>query len=288
MNVFRGLIWNKEISATLVDATEVVNEGLARHDLSPAAGYLLGKALAALAFFGACLKGEKGEVSLSLQRGNRELIGGSVNRALHIRGYLTDPAEGEEYGEKREAEYFSCGSFTLVRDDGYSRPFVGSCACPEGGGMDEIIEEYFRVSEQLPTRIKTVFKQDEGGRCAFAGLVALQALPFASLQAQKNMAEADLFALLSQMQAEGVRAVAQGLFAGEGEARLARYQCHCSRERLSAVLVTLGREQLKEIVQAEGAVRAHCHYCNTDYEFTGEDIDRLFSKEYEREKDEEN
>ncbi len=289
MNLYRGLCGEEEISITLVDTTEVVNEGIRLHGLSPAGGYLLGKALTALAFFGACLKGEKGEVSLSFQRGQKEVIGGSVNKALHIRGYLVDSAYQGECGEEGERAFFGDGgAFTLVREDGYSRPFVGSCAVSSSGSMDEILEEYFRISEQLPTRIKTVLKMNEGGGCAFAGLIALQPLPFASAKSKQWVEKADLVALLSKMEREGGPSLAKALIEGEIEEGLARYRCHCSRERLSAVLVTLGKEQLKEIVLAEGAVRAHCHYCNTDYEFTGEDIEGLFSKEYEREKDEEN
>ncbi len=279
MNVRRGLIWEKEVSLTLVDTTEIVREGLRLHKLSPSQGYLLGKALSALAFFSAGLKGEKGEVSLSLQKEGRELIGASGNRALFLRGYIAD---GEFLCQKEEEEgafFADGGSFTLVRKEGYARPFVGSCALVEGGTFDEGVEEYYRISEQLPTRIKTVVKLDEGGRCAFAGVVALQPLPFASEKSLEKAAQADLALWLDTVEREGLTQAQNAYFEEDVEVRLAVYKCNCSREYLSEVLVTLGEKQLREIVQTEGAVRVHCHYCNTDYAFTGEDVDRLFSKE---------
>ncbi len=288
MNLFRGLIWNDEISLTLADLTEVVNVGIRLHKPSARSGYLLGKALSALAFFSACLKGEKGEISISLQRGAKELIGASGNRALALRGYIAEKElEGEAEGS--EEEYFDedC-SFTVVRDDGYARPFVGSCAFPKTGKMDEAVEEYYRVSEQLPTKIKTVLIANEGGMYEFIGLIALQPLPFASAESLKKVEETELAALLRKMRSIGVEAMAKGLLGERMEARKAEYKCNCSRERLSALLVTLGEGQIREIVVAEGAVRVHCHYCNTDYEFTGEDVDVLFSKAYEGKKDEEN
>ncbi len=278
MNVYRGLILGDEVSLTIADTTQIVNEGIRLHKLTPSKGYLLGKALSALTFFSACLKEEKGEISLSVQRGGRELIGASANRALSLRGYI---AEGEfscQNEEEERAFFADGGSFTLVRDDGYNRPFVGSCALLEGGTLDEGVEEYYRVSEQLPTRIKTIVRQNEGGRCAFAGVIALQPLPFASEETLKKVAQADLGAILKRVEEEGIEKGAKTQFEGEIEKRQAAYRCNCSRDYLSAVLVTLGEAQLREVVQTEGEVRVHCHYCNTDYVFTGEDVDKLFSK----------
>ncbi len=277
MNVYRGLIWGKEISLTVADTTQIVNEALCLHKLSPKAGYLLGKALSALAFFSTCLKEEKGEVSLSLMQGGKELIGASGNAALRLRGYIA--GEPTCQSEEEERLFFAeGGSFTLVRQDGYSRPFVGSCALPEGGTLDEGVEEYYRISEQLPTRIKTVVKMDERGGCAFAGVVALQPLPFAGEESLKRVENADLAAMLLAVEKEGIERAAKAYLEEDIRGNEGVYQCNCSREYLSAVLVTLGESQLKEIVRAEGAVRVHCHYCNTDYAFTGEDVEGLFSK----------
>jgi molecular chaperone Hsp33 len=43
--------------------------------------------------------------------------------------------------------------------------------------------------------------------------------------------------------------------------------------------VSLGEAQMREIIESDGAVRVHCHYCNTDYEFTEKDVDVVFPKE---------
>ncbi len=279
MNVFRGLILNEEVSFTLIDTTAIVNEGLRLHKLTPPSGYLFGKALSALAFFSACLKEDKGEISLSLQSGGKEFIGVSGNRALALRGYIATTNLQGLYGEELERAVFTkYGGITVIRDDGYSRPFVGSCLLPEGGTLDEGIEEYFRISEQLPTRIKTIVEINEGGRCAFAGVIALQPLPFAKAETLQTVADTDLGELLKKAKIEGAESLAKSMIGEGAEERHAAYKCNCSREYLSAVLITLGKEQLLDIIREEGVVRAHCHYCNTDYEFTGEDVEGLFQK----------
>ena len=62
-NVLRTLIWDEQVSLTLVDATEIVNEAIRLHGLSRPAALVLGKTLSVMTFMSACLKEETGEVS---------------------------------------------------------------------------------------------------------------------------------------------------------------------------------------------------------------------------------
>ncbi len=281
-NVLRTLLYNKEVSLTVADTTALVSEGIRIHKLSPAEAYIYGKAMSALAYMSACLKEEAGEISFTLQcDGGVGDIGGSGNRALFLRGYLGGKLDGEAGAESERRALGENGSLTVVRDDGYHRPFVGTCAFPKGASFDKILEEYYKISEQLPTRIQTLVEIDEGGRCAFAGIIVLQPLPFASEEALQKVAATDLSAALASLKGRGVEAFAKAYFAPDEEvweAREAIYRCNCSREYLSGVLVTLGEAQLRDIIRTEGAVRVHCHYCNSDYEFTSEDADKLFPK----------
>ena len=87
--------------------------------------------------------------------------------------------------------------------------------------------------------------------------------------------------VLSLVEKEGVLATAKKQFSVTEEGcalRKAEYRCSCSREYLKSVLVSLGRAQYAQIIEEEGEVRAHCHYCNTDYVFTKEDEQELFGK----------
>lgn len=70
-NVLRTLIWDEQVSLTLVDATEIVNEAIRLHGLSRPAALVLGKTLSVMTFMSACLKEETGEVSVSLKGNGR-------------------------------------------------------------------------------------------------------------------------------------------------------------------------------------------------------------------------
>ena len=281
-HVLRTLVYDGQVSLTLAETTEIVQEGIKRHRLSAVSALVFGKAISAMTFMSSCLKEETGEISLSVKSdGTMGEIGVSGNRKLNLRGYILN-TEAEGIGEAAEKACFGeNGALTIIRDDGYNRPFVGSCGFPDNGGVDEAFEEYFRISEQLPTRIKTVVELDEKGDCAFAAVAVLQPLPFADEKTLEAVANVDLGEILSSIKTQGVEICAKEHFTTDEqvwEVRAAQYKCNCSREYLLGVLASLGETQMRQIIAEDGELRAHCHYCNTDYVFVDEDADKLFHK----------
>lgn len=272
-NVVRTLIWDNEVSLTLIDGTKLCQTGEKLHRLDGISNEIFAKSMLFTAFLSACLKNEKGSVSLSVRGKGINDITVSGNRKLEIRGAIDMP----------NANAGVClDSFTVIRDDGYSRPFVGACAAVEGD-MDAQFEEYFRLSEQLPTFFKSVVDVDDDGKITFAGIAILQPLPFAS---EKNLRRAEDKELLSYaldfFKEKGLDDCAKELFnaSDDGlEKREVLYQCNCSREYLSGVLMSVGKAELLQIIAEEGLVKIHCHYCNTDYEFDETDVEKLFEKE---------
>lgn len=276
--VLRTLIYGGQVSLTLINATELAREGAKRHALSQASARAFGRALAVMTYMSACLKNERGEISLALRcDGGAEEICISGNHALFMRGYIgnTNLTENEEMRALGEN-----GTLTIIRDDGYRRPFVGSCALPSERDIDKAFEEYYRISEQLPTRIATTAICDEKGELLFVGAAVVQPLPFADEQTIEKVQNLQLNGLLSAVQAQGCASAANAYFdAFEAwETRGAAYRCNCSREYLTRVLVSLGEQQLRAVIQEDGEVKVHCHYCNTDYAFTEEDADKLFPR----------
>ena len=53
------------------------------------------------------------------------------------------------------------------------------------------------------------------------------------------------------------------------------YKCYCSRERVEAALISLGKKELNEIAQEGKAFPVECQFCDTIYTFTSADIQKL-------------
>jgi molecular chaperone Hsp33 len=280
-NLIRTLICDEQVSLTLADTTQLVQRAQALHGLNKDCTSVLGKFLSAAAFMGGALKEESGEISFAL---HGDGLGGQINvsgnYALHIRGYVEGAksvgTEAEILGQN--------GSFTVIRDDGYSRPFVGSCGYPVEGevSVEGILEEYYRISEQLPTFFGIVVDFDDEDKVAFAGIAVLQPLPFTDERTIEGLPKGEaLCTLVREIAKKGVDEVAITAFSAKKDGikgKRATYTCNCSRAYLKQVLTSLGEAQMRTIIREDGAVRVHCHYCNTDYAFDDKDADEMFGQ----------
>lgn len=281
-NLLRTLVYDGQVSLTLANTTQLVQEGIRLHNLSKTSAIVFGKALSVMAFMSACLKNPKGDISFSIKSdGTCGEISVSGNYNQRLRGYIANTQAEGDGAEAQKACIGETGSLTVIRDDGYFRPFVGACGFPIGANLDEIFEEYYRISEQLPTRIATTVQINENGDCAFAGVAVLQPLPFADEETLEKVEKYDLNVLLKQAQTSDVFAAVKAAFLTDTavwEEMESVYKCNCSRAYLQEVLISLGEAQMRQIIKEDGAVRVHCHYCNTDYAFTDADADTMFKK----------
>ena len=61
------------------------------------------------------------------------------------------------------------------------------------------------------------------------------------------------------------------------ETRYPRYSCDCSRERIERMLITLGAEELEDMINEQHGAQVDCHFCNKRYEFSEEDLRMLLA-----------
>lgn len=268
--VCKALILDNEVSLSVLDTTELVNDAIRIHNLSEKGAQILGGLLTACAYMAGCLKSDNGAVSITVKSGDGSCSASvSGDKDGHIRGYI-DGAEGGLKG----------GFMTVIKDDGFYRPFIGECElkCDD---VSENLMQYFHMSEQVETAVALGVKLS-GGKCVAAGGVVMQLLPGTS-EEDMEKAEEKMQSFVNPaevVEKYGADGIIDTFFKGllrDGETYLTfpEYKCNCSREKISGVLLPLGRDELNKIIEEEGSVKVHCHYCNTDYEFTKDDVDKL-------------
>lgn len=147
-----------------------------------------------------------------------------------------------------------------------------------GGTLAQALERYFLESEQLSTR---VWLAAEGN--VAAGLL-LQRLPgepgddedawdraghlAATVQPEELLQLPPLTLLQRLFHEETIR-----LF----EPLSYRFQCRCSEERVAAMLLSLGEEEIRETLAEEGQVEVRCEFCNALYPFDEVDVEALLT-----------
>lgn len=53
------------------------------------------------------------------------------------------------------------------------------------------------------------------------------------------------------------------------------FKCDCSREKVESTLISLGKEEIKKIIEEDGKAEVVCHFCNKKYDFSEEDLKSL-------------
>jgi molecular chaperone Hsp33 len=256
--------------------------------LQAASMALLGEALAACTLLAGSLK-FTGTLTLQLRGGTGALtlLIAQATDALQVRGVaherVADSDDGPAAGTgftalTREAQLV----VTVERGD--AGPWQGIVSL-DGASLAQCLESYFANSEQLPTAIVLAADARQA-----AGML-LQKLP--TPQPGGEAEEARIYDLwdeavlrLRTVQADELLELSaedllQRVFAGhtlrlfEGEA--VRFACRCDRERVAAVLKSLGHAEVESILAEQGVITVTCEFCQRPYRFDAVDAERLFA-----------
>ena len=156
--------------------------------------------------------------------------------------------------------------------------------------VSEVLEHYMLQSEQLDTRL--VLAADDQ---VAAGLL-IQRMPvegegnLAGRRNEDDIGRSEDFARIAMLAATLTREELLGLeaerilhrlFWQETVRRLdvlhPRFACSCSRERVRAMLLGLGREESDSLIAERGEVEVGCDFCGRQYRFDAVDIGELFT-----------
>jgi molecular chaperone Hsp33 len=248
-------------------------------DLPASAVELLGEAAAAAALFTGHAKVD-GRLSVQLRgTGPLRTLFAECTAAGTLRGIVQVAEGGEPARDLRAMGEGAVLAITIENPAGPGRePVRYQGLVPlESDSLAGAFEDYFRQSEQLPTRI--LLAADEVGA---AGLM-LQKLPGDAGDDDGWARAGALFDTLSpaELLAWPTATLLHRLFHEESPQALGerplRFACSCSRERVGAMLRSLGRDEAEAAMEANGGeVRVRCEFCGETYDFDPGQIEALF------------
>lgn len=237
---------------------------------------LLGHALAASALLSATIKYHDSLILQARGSGAVQMLVAqcSANRSLRGLARWTDPVPDAGPGE-----LCGTGDLVITIDPGSGGERYQGLVDLGGRTLAESLERYFAQSEQLATRLWLACD----GEVA-AGML-LQRLPGEALDPDAWNRVTRLGATLSDAELLGlsVEEVRHRLFHEEDirlfEPERTTFRCGCSRETIEAVLRSLGRAELEDILQQEGEIGVSCEFCNRHYRFDAVDAEHLLREQ---------
>ncbi len=281
--LLKTLVFDGYMTLSVLDTTDMVNQAINIHKLSPVCAAALGRTLTVCTFMSSFLKGEKEKLSVTVAGDG---LGGKItvcgNGNLQMRGYIDQPQVDLPLNEKGKLDVSGCvgktGRITVIRSMGLKEPYVGTSKIVSG----EIAEDftaYYALSEQQPTAMVLGVKIGKDGSCIGAGGVIIQALPGVKDEHIQKAEEiikslSNVSTLINEKGAE--KLLEEYFGTTDYQTFNPEYKCLCSREYLEGILMSLGKAELDDIVKKEGQIKVDCEFCRKSYIFTGGDVDKLF------------
>ncbi|MGN0315428.1 MAG: Hsp33 family molecular chaperone HslO [Fusicatenibacter sp.] len=286
--IVRATAAGGQIRAFAATTKDTVETARAAHNTSPVATAALGRLLSAGAMMGAMMKGEKDLLTLQIHAGGPlQGITVTADSMGNVKGYVGNPEvilPANAKGKLDVAGAVGVGFLDVIKDMGLKEPYIGQCAL-QTSEIAEDLTYYFATSEQVPSSVGLGVLMNRDNTVRQAGGFILQLMPFCDEAVITKLEEriAKVQSVTAMLDEGLTPEQILERFLGDMDLMIndtmpTQFHCNCGRERLSRVLITLGRKELKRMIQDGKPVELKCHFCNKAYAFSVEELKELLRK----------
>ena len=53
------------------------------------------------------------------------------------------------------------------------------------------------------------------------------------------------------------------------------FYCNCDKKRVEKAIISIGKKEIQEMIQEGKDIDVNCHFCNTNYHFSVEDLKQI-------------
>ena len=264
---------------------ELVEEARKIHNTSPVVTAALGRLLTAGAMMGSMLKGEKDLLTIQIKSSGP--IGGLTVTATpngQVKGYpicADVDLPLKENGKLDVGTAMGIGVMNVIKDMGLKEPYVGQTVLQTGEIGDDLTY-YFATSEQTPSSVGVGVLVDRDYSVKQAGGFIVQLMPSATDEVISKLEE-NLSAIhsVTSMFEEGltVEEIVAKIFTGMDYEILDNmdigYHCNCSKEKVTKAIISIGKKDIKEMIDDNKPIEVNCHFCNTNYVFSVDELKEM-------------
>ena len=282
----RAMAANAQIRAFAVCTKEVVETARAAHNTSPVITAALGRLLSAGVMMGSMLKGDKDILTLQI-RGDGPAKGLTVTADSkgNVKGYAHVPdviLPANSIGKLDVAGALGQGMLSVIKDLGLKDPYVGQTEL-QTGEIAEDLTYYFAVSEQVPSCVGLGVLMEKNNTVKQAGGFIVQLMPFAEEEVIAKLEEnlANIGSVTGMLDAgrtpeQILEVLLQGMDPEIMDTMPAHFKCNCDKQRVAKALISLGKKELSELIADGEEIEMNCHFCNSYYKFSVEELQELF------------
>ncbi|HJA94471.1 MAG TPA: Hsp33 family molecular chaperone HslO [Candidatus Eisenbergiella merdipullorum] len=278
----RATAADAQVRAFAVTARDTVEKARAAHDTSPVITAALGRLLCAGAMMGSMMKGDADVLTLQVlgdgPAGGLTVTADSKGR---VKGYAVNPQvilPANSQGKLDVGGAVGAGTLRVIKDLGLKEPYVGQTEL-QTGEIAEDLTYYFAASEQTPSSVGLGVLMEKNNTVKQAGGFIVQLMPYAQDEVVEKLEEnLSRVSSVTKLLEEGnspkqiLGILLEGLDMEILSDMPVEFYCNCSRERVAKALYSIGKKELDEMIRDGEPIEVKCHFCNTAYQFSVEDL----------------
>ena len=284
--IIKFLAHDGKISVVCASTTNLVEEARKLHDLSPLATAAMGRVLTITSLIGAEMKNKTDKLTIQI-KGNGPIgkIVAVADNTPKVKACITNPHADLPLNEFGKLDVGGAignqGFINVIKDIGLKEPYIGISPLTSGE-IAEDFANYFQSSEQRQTAVALGVLVDKDGVRSSGGYI-ISPMPDAT-EEEISQVEQSIFnaGSISKMLDNNLslKEIAQKITGDENVKVMDDtiepiYECGCSKEKFADGLMTLGEEQLTEIIEEDEKAEIKCQFCNNVYNFNKQELETI-------------
>ena len=269
--IVRATAANGQVRAFAATTRGVVETARKDHNTSPIATVALGRLLTGAAMMGIMMKNDSDILTVQI-KGNGPIGAMTVTAEPngHVKGFVANPEVmlPLKNGHMDIAGAVGIGVLSVIKDIGLREPYVG----------DTIL-----ITSEIADGLGVLMNKDNTVR--EAGGFIIQLMPNATDEfidkLEKRIKE---IKSVTNMLDEGMTPedILEHIL-GDMDLQIldtvpTEFYCNCSKERVSAAVISVGKEELQKMIDEGEPIEVNCHFCNSHYKFSVDELKDMLIK----------
>lgn len=283
--IVRATAADAQIRAFAATTKDLVEEMRQIHDTSPVVSAALGRLLTGGIIMGSMLKNRDDLLTIQV-RGDGPVKGMTVTADSNgnVKGYAHEPQvilPANSAGKLDVGGAVGRGYMSVIKDMGLKEPYVGQTDLQTGEIADDLTY-YFATSEQVPSSVGLGVLMNKDNTVRQAGGFVIQLMPFAEegviKKLEDNLAK---FSSVTTVLNDGktpeemLQMLLEGMDMQIMDTMEAKYACNCSKERVQKAIISIGKDDIEEMIDEGEEIEVNCHFCNKSYTFSIEELEEI-------------
>ena len=284
--IIKFLAHEGRVSVICANTTKMIEEARKIHDMSPVVTAAFGRLLTITSIMATEMKGSKDKLTVQLKgNGPIGVMIATANNKPIVKGYAVNPVVELPLNEFGKLDVSGAvgyeGYINVVKDIGLKDPYIGISPLVSGE-IAEDFANYFVNSEQRNSAVALGVLVDKNGVRASGGYL-INPMPDAT-EEDISTVEQSIFkaGAMSKMLDQNLtlEEIAKKITGDENvqiieDNIVPEFKCDCSKEHMQDALMTIGKEELQDIIEKEGKAELVCHFCNKKYQFNKEELEAI-------------